>query len=84
MNPITKAVEEKRLQFFENGSYKYIPSQEYKDKYQNENKEKAYSLVESIKKACPKLTSIAHAMKVGENRGQRLVCISENKFIFTK
>lgn len=76
-NPVLTAQREGRLKFFLNGSYKYTPSEKYKQMrvklYPQDKLEKV------IVKSLPKLDSIIKAFEVAESKGKKVTYISEGK-----
>ena len=79
---IQKAIQEKRLMFFSNGKYKYIPSKEYLDKFKGTNGEKkADAYLPSLKEVANKLNRLEKAFQVAKREGKRVSHVHNGKIV---
>lgn len=59
---VKQAIEEKRLRFFQNGSYSYIPSKEYKEMKEKSVFTEKASELRGLKKCVKKLTILEESL----------------------
>lgn len=77
---VEKALKEGRLKFYDNGSYSYKPSKEYKTRFKKESVERKSTV---IKNSVKKLDSLMYAFKVAEKTGKTVSHVSDGKIILT-
>ena len=79
-NGIQKAIEEKRIRFFSNGSYSYIPSEEYKE-MKNKQKKEINEEVDMLKKCIAKLENLDKAFIVAANKNKKVSHVFNGKIV---
>ena len=77
---IQKAIEEKRIRFFSNGSYSYIPSEEYKE-MKNKQKKEINEEVDMLKKCIAKLENLDKAFIVAANKNKKVSHVFNGKIV---
>jgi hypothetical protein len=80
-NSVKKALSERRLMFFSNGKYKYIPSKEYLDKFKGNGEKKADAYLPSLKEVANKLNRLEKAFEVAKREGKRVSHVHNGKIV---
>jgi hypothetical protein len=81
---IQRAIQENRLKFFSNGSYSYIPSKEYMEKFvYKEPIRFSETKIRAVKSATLTLDSVIKGKNVAQVKGKKLSHIKNGQFIFS-
>ena len=77
---IQKAIDEKRIRFFSNGSYSYIPSEEYK-KMKNKQKKEKNEEITVLKDCITKLKNLDKAFVTAAVQNKKVSHVFNGKIV---
>ena len=81
MNAIQQAIEEKRLRFFNNGSYSYKPSRKYEEMKQKSVFIKKETTQNVLRECVSKLSTLGNAFEIAKKQGKVVSHVFNGKII---
>ncbi len=78
---VKQAIEEKRLRFFQNGSYSYIPSKEYKEMKEKSVFTKKESEKNILRECVNKLTNLEKAFVTATLQNKKVTHVFNGRII---